>query len=142
MGSASVQFSIAIHIMTVVADRIDEQVNSDFLAESVNTAPTFVRKSVSKLVKAGLLKAIRGKHGYCTLAKPATEITVADIYRASESPAIFTVHSYPVVKTCRVSVHIQQIMTDLLPEVQAGFERVLSRTTLADLVEGVRRAKK
>ncbi len=136
------QFSVATHIMTVLADRMDEQVNSDFLAESVNTAPTFVRKSVSKLVKTGLLKAVRGKHGHCTLAKPATEITLADIYRASESPAIFTVHSYPVVKTCRVSVHIQQLMSDLLPDAQAGFERVLSRTTLADLVEAVRRAKK
>lgn len=128
--------------MTALADRIGEQVNSDSLAKSVNTAPTFVRKSVSKLVKAGLLKAIRGKHGYCTLAKPASKITLADIYRASESPAMFAVHNYPVMKTCRTSVHIQRIMSDILPHAQNGFERVLARTTLADLVEEVRRAKK
>ena len=126
--------------MTALADRIDEHVNTDSLAQSVNAAPTFVRKSVSKLVKAGLLKATRGKHGYCTLARPASAITLADIYRASGSPALFAIHSYPVLKTCRTSVHIQEIMSDLLLEAQAGFEKVLSRTTLADLVKEVRRA--
>lgn len=140
MGLANVQFSVATHIMTVLADRSDARVSTDLLAESVNTTPTFVRKSVSKLAKAGLLKAIRGKHGYCTLAKPASEITLADIYRASLPPPVYSVHHYPVANHCRVSVHIQQIMSDILPRAQASFLRALSHTTLADVVQEVRQA--
>lgn len=140
MGLANVQFSVATHIMAVLADRSDGRASTDLLAESVNSTPTFVRKSVSKLAKAGLLKAIRGKHGYCTLAKPASAITLADIYRASLPPALYSVHGYPVAKHCRVSVHIQAIMSDLLPLAEAGFLENLSHTTLADVVREVRQA--
>ncbi|MBB5327849.1 MULTISPECIES: RrF2 family transcriptional regulator [Acidobacteriaceae] len=138
MATTSFQFSVAAHIMTALADHNDEHVNSAFLAESVNTEPTFVRKSLSKLVKAGLVVATRGKHGFCVLARPAAAITLADIYRASEAPATFAVHNYPVEKTCRTSSNIKKIMLDILPEAQNSFEQVLARTTLADMVQRVR----
>ena len=140
MGLANVQFAVATHIMAILAYRSDGRASTDLLAESVNTTPTFVRKSVSKLAKAGLLKAVRGKNGYCALAKDASQITLADIYRASRPPAVFAVHSYPVAKHCQVSVHIKQLMSDLLPSAQASLLQTLSNTTLADIAREVRRA--
>jgi Rrf2 family protein len=124
--------------MTALGDHYGEHCTSAFLAESVHAQPSFVRKSISKLVKAGLVIATRGKQGYCVLARPPAKITLLDIYHASEAPATFEIHNYPVEKTCRTSTNIKRIMASILPNAQRGFEKVLAKTTLADMVADVR----
>ena len=61
MAGSSVQFAIATHIMTALSFYYGKAVTSASLAESVNTDPTFMRKSLSKLAKAGLVVTSRGK---------------------------------------------------------------------------------
>jgi Rrf2 family protein len=138
MTVSSVQFAVAVHIMTALADHDGEQVTSSFLAESVNADPSFVRKSLSKLVKSGLVKAGRGKYGFCCLARPPQQISLADIYRASDGPAVFTIHDYPVEITCRTSNNIKRILSGVLADTQVAVEKTLSTKTLADIVAGVR----
>jgi hypothetical protein len=55
MSATSVQFTVAAHIMVALGFRHGEETSSAMLAESVNADPTFVRKSLSKLSKAGLI---------------------------------------------------------------------------------------
>ena len=61
MSVKSVQFTVAVHIMAALGFRNGEEIPSATLAESVNADPTFVRKSLSKLSKAGLIVTTRGK---------------------------------------------------------------------------------
>jgi Rrf2 family protein len=124
--------------MTVLGFQCGAEVNSASLAESVNAEPTFVRKSLSKLAKAGLVKTTRGKNGACTLARAPAEITLRDIYRASEAPTAFALHDYPVEQTCAISSNINVCMASIQAEAQHGLEEALAKTTLADLVAGVR----
>ncbi len=63
MSVKSVQFTVAAHIMAALAYRHGEEISSATMAESVNADPTFVRKSLSKLSKAGLVVTKRGKSG-------------------------------------------------------------------------------
>ena len=63
MSATSVQFTVAAHIMAALGFRRGEETPSAMLAESVNADPTFVRKSLSKLSKAGLIVTTRGKNG-------------------------------------------------------------------------------
>ncbi len=142
MASTNVQFSVATHIMTALGDHYGEHCTSTFLAESVHTTPSFVRKSISKLVKAGLVIATRGNVGYCLLSRPPAKINLLDIYRASEAPATFEMHNYPVEKTCRTSTNIKKIMGNVLSKAQSGFEEELAAITLADLVAQVRARSK
>jgi DNA-binding IscR family transcriptional regulator len=83
MSVKSVQFTVAAHIMAALAYHHGKEISSATLADSVNADPTFVRKSLSKLSKAGLVVTKRGKSGASVLARSPRRITLLDIYRAS-----------------------------------------------------------
>ena len=139
MSVKSVQFTVAAHIMAALGYRHGEEISSAILAGSVNADPTFIRKSLSKLSKAGLVVTKRGKSGASVLARPPRQITLLDIYRASAAPPAFAIHSYPVEKRCPVSCHVKECMSGLLAQAQNSFERSLAKITLAHLVGQIRR---
>jgi Rrf2 family protein len=139
MSVKSVQFAVAAHIMAALGYLHGEEISSATLAESVNADPTFVRKSLSKLSKAGLVVTKRGKSGASMLSRSPRQITLLDIYRASAAPPAFAIHSYPVEKRCPVSCHLKECMSALLSQAQISFERSLAKITLADLVGQIRR---
>jgi Rrf2 family protein len=139
MSVKSVQFAVATHIMAALGYyQGEEKISSAILAESVNADPTFVRKSLSKLSKAGLVVTKRGKSGASMLSRSPRQITLLDIYRASAAPPAFAIHSYPVDKRCPVSCHLKECMSGLLSQAQSSFERSLAKITLADLVGQIR----
>jgi Rrf2 family protein len=138
MSAKSVQFTVAAHIMAALGCHHGEEVSSAILAESVNADHTFVRKSLSKLSKAGLVVTKRGKSGASMLSRSPRQITLLDIYRASAAPPAFAIHSYPVEKRCPVSCHFKACMSGLLSQAQNSFERSLAKVTLADLVGQIR----
>src|SRR5258708_32609002 len=138
MSVKSVQFAVAAHIMAALGYFHGQEITSATLAESVNADPTFVRKSLSKLSKAGLVVTTRGKGGASVLARPPRQITLLDIYRASAAPPAFAIHSYPVDKRCPVSCHLKESMSEVLSQAQYTFERSLAGITLAKLVGQIR----
>jgi DNA-binding IscR family transcriptional regulator len=134
----SVQFTVAAHITAALGYKHGEEISSATLAVSVNADPTFIRKSLSKLSKAGLVVTKRGKSGASVLAPPPRQITLLDIYRASAAPPAFAIHSYPVERRRPVSGHLLECMSGLLSQTQSSFERSLARITLADPVGKIR----
>jgi Rrf2 family protein len=139
MSVKSVQFAVAAHIMAALGYYHGEEISSATLAESVNADPTFVRKSLSKLSKAGLIVTKRGKSGASMLARSARQISLLDIYRASAAPQAFAIHSYPVRRKCPVSRHLKECMSGLLSQAQIGFEKSLAKITLDHLIGQIRR---
>ena len=142
MSATSVQFTVAAHIMATLGFRHRERTSSSMLAESVNADPTFVRKSLSKLAKAGLIVTTRGKDGASTLTRSPKRITLLDIYRASAAPPTFAIHSYPVEKRCPISRNIKGCMSSVLKKAQDSFENSLDGITLADVVGEINRASR
>src|SRR5580704_13723669 len=138
MSAKSVQFTVAAHIMAALGFRHGKELSSATLTDSVNANSTFVRKSLSKLSKAGLVVTRRGKSGASVLARPPRQITLLDIYRASAAPPTFAIHSYPVEKKCPISSHIKECMSGVLSEAQGAFEKSLAKITVADLVRQIR----
>ena len=138
MSVKSVQFTVAAHIMAALGYKHGEEISSATLAGSVNADPTFVRKSLSKLSKAGLVVTKRGKSGASMLSRSPRQITLLDIYRASAAPPAFAIHSYPVEKRCPVSCHLKECMSELLSQAQNSFESSLAKITLANLVGQIR----
>jgi len=138
MSVKSVQFAVAAHIMAALGYFDGKEISSTILADSVSADPTFVRKSLSKLSKAGLVVTKRGKSGASMLSRSPRQITLLDIYRASAAPPAFAIHSYPVEKRCPVSCHLKECMSELLSQAQNNFERSLAKITLADLVGQIR----
>ena len=138
MSVKSVQFTVAVHIMAALGFYHGKELSSATLAASVNADPTFVRKSLSKLSKAGLVVTTRGKGGASVLARAPKRSTLLDIFRASAAPPAFAIHSYPVEKRCPVSRHLKECMSGLLFQAQNSFERSLAKMTLAHLIGQIR----
>jgi DNA-binding IscR family transcriptional regulator len=125
MSATSVQFTIAAHIVAALGFFRGKEIPSATLAESVNADPTFVRKSLSKLSKSGLIVTRRGKNGASGLTRPPEQITLLDIYRASGAPATFAIHSYPVEKRCPISINSKGCMSSVLKKLRGALRMLL-----------------
>jgi Rrf2 family protein len=136
----NVQFSIAVHIMAGLAYGCDQDVTSSHLASSVNTSPSFVRRVLAKLSKAGLVETATGKAGACWLAKDAEKISLLDIYKAVDAPEAIAIHSYKEQKGCPVSCQIKTALEHALGKTQKAMETSLREISLAEIVSEVRKA--
>ena len=133
------QFSIAIHVMAALACGCDKDITSSALAESVNTSPSFVRRVLAKLSKAGLVETATGKAGRTWLARDSKQISLLDIYRAVDAPKAFAIHNYAEQKVCLVSCHIKEALEKTLGKTQKAMEASLEQTSLAQVVNDVKK---
>jgi len=77
--------SIALHSMVMVAST-GNKINVNKLSERLNFSKHHVAKVMQRLVKVGLLSSNRGPTGGFSLAKPAEDINLLEIYEAIEGP--------------------------------------------------------
>jgi Rrf2 family protein len=135
----NVQFSIAVHLLAGLACGCDAGVTSGRLAQSVNTSPSFVRRTLSKLAKAGLVETATGKAGSCWLAREAKNISLLEVYRAVDAPKALTIHGYPEQTACTVSCHIKAALEKALAQPQEALEASLAKISLARIVADVKK---
>lgn len=134
---ANHQFSIAVHLMTCLGLARDEAVTSSYLALSVNTSPSFIRRTLAKLSKAKLVKSTQGKGGSVALAKDASRISMLDIYEAVEAPEAFAIHQYPNQKQCTISCQFKSAMGKVLDKTQTAMEKTLKEVSLAEVISNI-----
>jgi Rrf2 family protein len=137
--ATNTQFSIAVHLMLALGLNCEKEVTSAQIAESVNTSPSFVRRILAKLSKANLVSTTTGKSGFTTLAKPAGEISLLEIYKAVDAPKAFAIHDYPTQDFCRVSCNIETVMNKILKKAQNSFEESLAEMSLAEVIADIRK---
>ena len=133
------QFPIAVHLMAALGYSRGKDATSAHLAMSVNTSPSFVRRILAKLSKAGLIETATGKAGSCWLAKETKAISLLDIYKAVDAPKAFAIHDYKESKTCAVSCHIKAALETALGKTQKAMESALKEISLAEIAAAVKR---
>ena len=141
MSRINNRFSVGVHIMTALGDHHGEPVTSVHLTASVRAHESQVRGVLSKLVKAGLVVTSRGRNGFSSLSRPANKISLLEIYKAVEAPAVFSIHTYPKEKACRTSCTHKEAMAEVLEDTQQAFEARLGMRLLSELVEKSRSYK-
>lgn len=135
MKQISTRFSIAVHILSLIAFSPGD-CTGDFIAGSVNTNPVIIRRIMGMLKKAGLIE-VRAGVGGASLRKCADQITLLDIYRAVnviEENQLFRIHEKPNYK-CPVGRNIELVLQSELKEAQSAMEQRLAQTTLSQLLE-------
>jgi Rrf2 family protein len=128
------QFPIAVHIMAALGYGRDRGMTSAMLAASVNTSPSFVRRVLAKLSKAGLVETATGKAGACWLARNAKDISLLSIYEAVDAPKAFSIHHYKEQKNCPVSCHIKAALENALAKTQKAMEASLKEISLEKII--------
>jgi Rrf2 family protein len=132
------QFPIAVHLMAALGYSRGKDATSAHLAMSVNTSPSFVRRIVAKLSKAGLVETATGKAGSCWLARDAKDISLLDIYEAVDAPKAFSIHEYGEQKACHVSCNIKTALEKALSKTQKAMEISLKEISLEKIITDVR----
>jgi len=139
--AVNTQFSIAVHILAALAYRCgDRDITSGQLAKSVNTSPSFVRRVLARLSKAGLVETTTGKSGACVLARDPQNVSLLEIYRAVGAPKAFAIHSYSEQKICTVSCHIKTALEKALAKTQSAMEAGLAEISLKQIIADVKKA--
>lgn len=130
-------FSTAIHIMTVLAYGHPNLISSSTLALGLRTNPGLVRRVLLKLADKGLVVSVKGKNGGNRLARPADEISLAEIYLASKEGPLFGSFDKEPYPSCKVSCTIGGILTDTYEELEAGLMDKMKELKLSQILQEV-----
>lgn len=136
------RFTVALHILTFLAEQQGEPATSKSIASSVNTNPSLVRRLLSQLAKAGLTRSQLGVGGGAVLARPPNSISLLDAYVAVEDDEIFGMHRSAPNPKCVVGRNIQSVLKERFTGVSKTMRRELGQTSIADLAADVRRSER
>ncbi|MDQ6838397.1 MAG: Rrf2 family transcriptional regulator [Actinomycetota bacterium] len=103
------------------------------LAQALDLSPKFLEGILSQLRNHGLVVSRRGAEGGYWLARPAAQISVAQVVRASEGPLASVRGQQPEDVTYGGAAGA---LADVWIALRASLRSVLEAVTLADLVAG------
>jgi Rrf2 family protein len=127
----SAKVDYALRAMVELAAGDTPLVKGERLAAAQSIPPKFLENILLELRHAGLVASQRGAEGGYRLARPAAEITLADVIRAVEGPIASVRGSRPE----DVSYEGPAVaLRDVWIELRSAMRGVLEGTTVADLV--------
>ena len=135
--SVTSHFTIAVHALAALAVSAEHVVSSEQIAESVNTNPSFIRRVLGDLRRAGLIDSQAGAGGGLTLVCAPAEITLLDIYQAVTSAALFSLPVRPPNPACPVGAHIQPVLTTYFSAAEDALKQQLFSRSLADVIADI-----
>lgn len=134
--AANSQFSMAVHVLAMLAGSEGENLKSDYLARSVNTNAVVVRRLIGQLGHANLVISQSGANGGSRLARCPKEINLAEVYKAVNCGGVFALPKSPS-RECPVGKNIEAVLTCIQREMDHGILDKLSRYTLQNVFEMV-----
>lgn len=137
--STSSRFAVAVHILTLLA-QAEGPVPSSMIAGSVGTNPALIRRMIGALTEAGFVATTMGSTGGATLARPASDITLLDVFRATETTALITLHQSAPNPACMVGREITGALQTVADRAQAAMDASLAEITIASMLGEVEQA--
>jgi Rrf2 family protein len=106
---------------------------ADTIAASQSIPPSFLENILNQLKSAGIVRSQRGPDGGWWLARPADEVSLADIIRAVEGPLASIRGERPEsVSYAGPAAPLQQVWIAL----RANLRGVLEHVSLANVADG------
>jgi DNA-binding IscR family transcriptional regulator len=135
---SNTRFAVAIHTAGMLAFADKMRVSSETIAKSVSTNPVVVRRVISLLAKHGLVEVRKGQAGGAALARPPSEITLEELYRAVGPQPLMTAPKAASAATeCPIARFVGPVLSEFFASAEAGFTERLGRFTLADVIAAV-----
>jgi Rrf2 family protein len=110
-----------------------ELVTAEHIAQAQGIPVNFLENILRDLRRAGVVESRRGQQGGYALARPADEISVADVIRAVEGP-LANVRGHPPEELEYVGSAAK--LRDVWVALRASVRSVLEQVTLAELARG------
>jgi Rrf2 family protein len=132
--SSNSRFTIAVHLLTMMAWSDRESLKSEQIARSVNTHPVVIRRMLCELAESNLISSQTGAAGGSRLARKPEQITLLDVYRTVESAAVFSLHRQRPNPRCPIGANIAAVLADVRGDLDSAIEQVLGRITIEDIM--------
>jgi Rrf2 family protein len=110
-----------------------DPVKAEQIAEAQSIPLNFLENILAELRRAGIVESRRGAAGWYLLARPAEEITLADVIRAVEGPLANVRGISPDLLEYEGSA---ERLRDVWVALRASVRAVLEQVTLADVAKG------
>jgi Rrf2 family protein len=129
----SAKADYAVRAAVELAAAGDGPVKGERIAQAQDIPLKFLENILGELRHGGLIRSQRGTEGGYWLARPADEITIADVIRAVEGPLASVRGESPASLSYTGSA---APLGKLWVAVRANLREVLERVTLADVASG------
>ena len=127
-------FRVAVQILVMLAGK-DEACTSAHLAEGLDAHAVFLRRVLAQLARANLVAAREGRDGGYRLARPADQITLADVFCAIHHVAAEATQAPPAGVVADFDPTGVELLLDAVgQEVEQQALAVFQRHTIASLV--------
>lgn len=136
------RFTVAIHVLCLLAHLPAHLLPSEFIAGSVNTNPVVIRRILGLLRKGGLVRSQPGVAGGWKLKPEPSAITLGRVYQLVRPGTVFALHSKIPNRKCPVGRHIQEKLRKYYRNAEAALEQEFKRSTIADVLDDVLAAAK
>ncbi len=135
---SSSRFIVAVHAMSVLARYAGKgPVCSALVAASVHTNPVVIRRLMSELERASLVKSVAGRSGGFELNREASAITLADVYHAVEDENVFRMHKIDPHAACPVASQLGKILYGPLRAAECALHTSLAKTSIRDVATAI-----
>lgn len=129
----SAKADYAIRAAVELAAAGEGPVKGERIAQAQEIPPNFLENILADLRNAGIVASRRGADGGYWLAKPAEEVSLADVIRAVDGPLA----NVRGVRSDQIEYHgTAEKLRDVWVAVRASLRGVLETVTLADLARG------
>jgi Rrf2 family protein len=139
--AANSQFAMAVHVLTMLAQKQDENVKSDCIAASVNTNAVVIRRLLGQLHHAGLVVSQTGASGGTRLSRSPEEIDLAQVYDSLSCGEVFALHPRQPNRDCPVGRNIESVLCNLQKEIDRTIDEKLARYKLSDIIGLIEQGK-
>ena len=130
----SAKADYAVRAAVELAAATDEKpVKAERIATAQDIPLNFLENILGELRHAGIVRSHRGADGGFRLAKPAADITIADIIRAVEGP-LASVRGGPPEETSYPGA--SEALPRVWIAVRANLRKVVEHVTVADVASG------
>lgn len=121
----SAKVDYALRAMLQLAAAPEQRLSRDAIATAQDIPPRYLEEILGTLRQAGLVSATRGANGGFLLARPAAEITVADVSRAVDGPLTLVQGQRPEAVTYpEPGAHLRELWVGLRASMRAVMESV------------------
>lgn len=130
----------SIYVVALLAEQKENTpMKSHVISEQLRVSDSYLKKIIRQLVVAGILSSSASKTGGLSLARPADEITILDIYLAIEDDKPFF-NCESIVQTFRdhndsIFLKKGKETISIFQKAQDAYMKCLKSYTIADLLD-------
>lgn len=132
------RLSRMLHVL-IHMEGSDAPLTSEAIAKMLSTNPVVVRRTLGTLREQGYVEATKGHGGGWILAKPLSELTLNDVYKAIGEPELFALGLSDDSRTCLVEKAVNETLSESLKAAEQVILKQFKNIKLSEIAKSFKK---